>query len=100
MTKPRGIMTKPPETRIGPAAAVKRGGRLLAPARYRHPGDVICLIVAGLVIAGAAAVTAFTHGTYAGASAVAVTAVAPWALAGRVHKPSDNQADNIARMPV
>jgi hypothetical protein len=41
-------MTKPPETRIGPAAAVKRRGRLLAPARYRHPGDVIRLIAAGL----------------------------------------------------
>jgi undecaprenyl-diphosphatase len=77
-------MTKPPETRIEPAAAVKRGGRLLSPARYRHPGDVIRLIVAGLVLAGAFAVTAVTHATYAGASAVAVTAVAPSTLAGRV----------------
>ena len=84
MTKPRGIMTKPPETRIGPAAAVKRGGRLLSPARYRHPGDVIRLIAAGFVLAGALAVTAVTHATYAGASAVAVTAVAPATLAGRV----------------
>jgi uncharacterized protein (TIRG00374 family) len=69
---------------IPSAAAVKRGGRLLAPARYRHPGDVIRLIVAGLVLSGAFAVTAVTHATYAGASAVAVTAVAPSALAGRV----------------
>jgi undecaprenyl-diphosphatase len=63
---------------------VKQGGRLLPPARYRHPGDVIRLIIAGLVLAGALAVTAVTHGTYAGASATAVTAVAPSALAGRV----------------
>ena len=73
-------MTKPPETRIGPsAAAVKRGGRLLSPARYRHPGDV-----AGLVLAGAVAVTAVTDATYAGTRAVAVTAVVPSTLAGRV----------------
>src|SRR5512142_555966 len=77
-------MTKPPETRIGPAAAVKRGGRLLSPARYRHPGDAIRLIAAVLVLAGMLAVTAVTHATYAGASAVAVTAVAPSTLAGRV----------------
>lgn len=43
-------MTKPPETRIGPSeAATRHGGRLLPPARYRHPGDVIRLIVAGPV---------------------------------------------------
>jgi len=78
-------MAKPPETHIGPStAAVKQGGRLLSPARYRHPGDVIRLIVAGLVLSGALAVTAVTHATYAGAGAVAVTAVAPSALAGRV----------------
>ena len=73
-------MTKPPETRIGPtAAAVKRGGRLLSPARYRHPGDV-----AGLVLAGAVTVTAVTDVTYAGTRAAAVTAVVPSTLAGRV----------------
>src|SRR5512135_3459214 len=78
-------MTKPPETRIGAsAAAVQHGGRLLSPARYRHPGDVIRLIVAGLVLAVAVAVTAVTHATYAGASAAAVTAVVPSTLAGRV----------------
>ena len=78
-------MTKPPETRTGPsAAAVKHGGRLLSPARYRHPGDVIRLIVAGLALAGAVTVTAVTHATYAGAPAAAVTAVVPSTLAGRV----------------
>jgi glycosyltransferase 2 family protein len=78
-------MTKSTETHDIPStAAVKQGGRLLAPARYRHPGDVIRLIVAGLVLAGTLTVTAVTHATYAGASAVSVTAVAPSALAGRV----------------
>jgi hypothetical protein len=83
-------MTKLPETRIGPsAAAVKRRGRLLSPARYRHPGGVIRLIfaglvLAGLVLAGAVAVTAVTHATYTGARAAAVTAIVPSTLAGRV----------------
>jgi MFS family permease len=78
-------MTKPPGTQVVPsAAAVKQGGRLLSPARYRHPGDVIRLIIAGLVLLVALAVTALTHATYAGASAVAVTAVVPAMLAGRV----------------
>ena len=79
-------MTKPPETHTAPsAAAAKHGGhRLLPPARYRHPGDMIRLIIAGLVLAVALAVTAVTHATYAGAGAVAVSAVAPATLAGRV----------------
>jgi len=78
-------MTMPPKTRIeASAAAVKQGGRVLAPARYRHPGDVIRLIVAGLVLAGTLAVTAIIHATYAGASAAAVPAVVPATLAGRV----------------
>ena len=64
--------------------AAEHGGRLLPPARYRHPGDVIRLITAGLVLAGALAVTVATHATYAGANAAAVTALAPAALAGRV----------------
>lgn len=52
-------MTKPPDTHIGPSeAAARHGGRLLPPARYRHPGDVVRLIVAGLVLAGAVAVAA------------------------------------------
>jgi uncharacterized membrane protein YbhN (UPF0104 family) len=78
-------MTKPPETHVvSSLAAVKRGGRLLPPARYRHPGDVIRLIVAGFVLSGALAVITVTHATYAGASAVAVTAVAPSTVAGRL----------------
>jgi undecaprenyl-diphosphatase len=78
-------MTTSPGTQVRPLAeAAKHGVRLLRPARYRHPGDVIRLIIAGLVLAGALAVTVATHATYAGASAAAVTAVAPSTLAGRV----------------
>jgi hypothetical protein len=82
------VMTKPPETHAeAPAVAARHGGRLLAPARYRHPGDVIRLTLAGLVLAGAAAVTVTAHATYAGASAAAVTAVAPSTVAARVLGP-------------
>ena len=78
-------MTNSPETHVeAPAVAAKRRARLLPPARYRHPGDVIRLIIAGLVLAGALAVTVAAHATYAGASAAAVTAVAPSTVAGRV----------------
>src|SRR5262249_58689967 len=78
-------MTKPPDTHIEPSSAAgKRGGRQLSRARYRHPGDVIRLIVAGVVLSGAVAGTAVTHATYAGASAVAVTAIAPSTGTGRV----------------
>src|SRR5436305_1345319 len=79
------IMTTPPGTQVRPVAETAgHGVRLLPPARYRHPGDVIRLIIAGLVLAGALAVTITTHATYAGASAAAVTALTPPALAGRV----------------
>jgi dienelactone hydrolase len=81
-------MTKPPETHIEPAvAAAPRGDRLLPPARYRHPGDVTRLIVAGFVLTGTLAVTIAAHATYAGASAAAVSAAAPSTLAGRVGRP-------------
>ena len=56
----------------------------MSPARYRHPGDLIRLIIAGLVLAGTLVVSVATHAAYAGASAVAVTAVAPSTVAGRV----------------
>ena len=78
-------MTESPGTQVRPLAeAAEHGARLLPPARYRHPGDVIRLITAGLVLAGTLAVTIATHATYAGASAAAVTALAPAALPGRV----------------
>ena len=36
----------------------------LPPARYRHPGDVIRLVIAGLVLTIAGAATYATDGTY------------------------------------
>jgi len=78
-------MTLSPGTGVRPRAeAAEHGARLLSPVRYRHPGDVIRLITAGLVLAGALTVTVATHATYAGASAAAVVALTPAALAGRV----------------
>jgi glycosyltransferase 2 family protein len=78
-------MTLTPGAQVKPLAeTAKHRGRLLPPARYRHPGDVIRLITAGLVLAGALVVTIITHATYAGASAAAVTALAPATLAGRL----------------
>ena len=78
-------MAKLPDIHVPPSAvAARQGGRLLPAARYRHPGDVIRLIVAGLVLAGAVAVTVATHAMYAGASASVMSAVASSTLAGRV----------------
>src|SRR5512138_3910914 len=70
-------------TVTGRPVAPGRQRRILPPARYRHPGDVIRLLVPGLVFAGTAAATLATHGTYAGASATAVTALRVSAPAGR-----------------
>ena len=68
----------------GRPVAPGRQRRIVAPARYRHPGDVIRLVTAGLVLAVAGAVTYATHGTYAGPAATAVTAVRLSTTAGRV----------------
>ena len=67
----------------GRPVAAERDRPVLVPARYRHPGDVIRLLTAVVVLAGAVAVTAATHGLYAGAGATAVTALRPSAAAGR-----------------
>jgi glycosyltransferase 2 family protein len=57
--------------------------RILPPTRYRHPGDVIRLILAGLVLVVAGAIAYFTHATYAGASATAAPALRISADPGR-----------------
>ena len=78
-------MTSSPNTPVDVSAvAAKHGGRLLPPARYRHPGDLIRLIIAGLVLAVTLTVGFAAHATYAGTSAATVTAVAPSTLPGRV----------------
>jgi hypothetical protein len=67
----------------GRPVAPGRERRILAPARYRHPGDVIRLIIAGLVLVAAVVITSVTHATYAGASDTAVTALRLSTVAGR-----------------
>jgi uncharacterized membrane protein YbhN (UPF0104 family) len=57
-------------------------GRVLAPARYRHPGDVIRLIAAALVLAAAAVVAALLPALLR--PAAAITGVGPATAAGRV----------------
>ena len=57
--------------------------RVLAPARYRHPGDVIPLIAAVSVLI-VAAVTAVLLPALLRPSAAAITAVGPATAAGRV----------------
>jgi hypothetical protein len=59
----------------GRPVAPGRQWRILTPARYRHPGDMIRLIIAGLVLAVAVVVTSATHATYAGAGAITVSAL-------------------------
>ena len=67
----------------GRPVAPGRQRRILAPARYRHPGDVIRLVIAGLVLAPAVAAIAVTHATYAGPGATAVTALRLSTTAGQ-----------------
>ena len=57
--------------------------RVLAPTRYRHPGDVIRLVAAALVLAVAAVVAALFPALLRPAAA-AVTGVGPATEAGRV----------------
>jgi uncharacterized protein (TIRG00374 family) len=84
----RGIheyVTKSPETDIAPpAVAATSVLRLLPPARYRHPGDIIRLMAAAFVLAVLLAISVPTHSIYAGATAVVVPAVQLPTLAGRV----------------
>ena len=56
--------------------------RVLAPARYRHPGDVIRLIAAVSVLAAAAVIAVLLPALLR--PAAAITAVGPATAAGRV----------------
>ena len=58
-------------------------GRVLAPTRYRHPGDVIRLIAAGSVLTAAALIAALLPALLRPAAA-AITGVGPATAAGRV----------------
>ena len=59
-----------------------RGGRVLAPTRYRHPGDVIRLIAAALVLAVAAVIGALVPALLR--PGAAITGVRPATAAGQV----------------
>jgi glycosyltransferase 2 family protein len=75
--------TDPPRTRLAAGESKARPrGRVLAPARYRHPGDVIRLIVAVLVLAAAAVIAALLPALLR--PAAAVTGVGSATAAGRV----------------
>jgi len=50
-------VTKPSETHVeAPAVAAKNADRFLPPASYRHLGDLIRLLLAGLLLAAALAI--------------------------------------------
>jgi uncharacterized membrane protein YbhN (UPF0104 family) len=76
-------VTDPPRTRL-PAGEPKTRSRdrVLAPARYRHPGDVIRLIAAVSVLAAAAVTAVLLPALLRPAAAIA--AVGPVTEAGRV----------------
>ena len=67
----------------GGGPKVRPRGRVLAPARYRHPGDVIRLIAGALVLA-VAVVIAMLLPALLRPAAAAVTGVGPATEAGRV----------------
>ena len=78
-------MTDSPATLLaaGGPTTRPRGGRVLAPTRYRHPGDVIRLIAAALVLAVAAVIGALLPALLQPGKA-AITAVRPATAAGQV----------------
>jgi glycosyltransferase 2 family protein len=60
------------DTPSAPPPAAQHPARWLPPSRYRHPGDVIRLIVGGLILAAALAVLALASSELLGASAPTV----------------------------
>ncbi len=85
-----GTVTGEPSVAVSPRmrpAASEPGtrprGRVLAPARYRHPGDVIRLVAAASVLAVAVVIAALLPVLLRPAAA-AITAVGPATAAGRV----------------
>jgi hypothetical protein len=77
-------MTTSPGTQVRvPAEAAEHQARLLPPARYRHPGDVIRLIAAASVLAVAAVIGALLPALLQPGEA-AITGVRPATAAGQV----------------
>ena len=85
-----GTVTGEPSVPVSPGLRVAAGGpgtwpwgRVLASARYRHPGDVIRLVAAAWVLAVAAVIAALLPALLRPAAA-AITGVGPATAAGRV----------------
>ncbi len=76
-------MTGAPPVQLASAPGIRPRDRVLRPARYRHPGDVIRLIAAAGVLAVAAGIAVLLPAVLRPAAAAAV-AVQPATAAGRV----------------
>ena len=72
-THPGGNLTAVDEPADGTEPITQHAGRFLPASRYRHPGDVIRLIISGLVLAGTLAAVVVAHGRLLGPGAPAVT---------------------------
>jgi undecaprenyl-diphosphatase len=72
-THPGGGLAAIDEPPGGTEPVTQQTGRFLPASRYRHPGDVIRLIISGLVLAGTLAAVVVAHGRLLGPGAAAVT---------------------------
>jgi glycosyltransferase 2 family protein len=78
-------MTDRPGTRVAAdKPQARRAGRVLPATRYRHPGDVIRLIAAAVVLAVAGTVAALVPSTALRPDAAAVSGTGPGTAAGQV----------------
>ncbi len=78
-------MTNSPRIPLaGGEADVRRRSRVLPSARYRHPGDVIRLIIAVAVLAVAGAIAALAPDALLSTRTAAITGIRPGTAAGRV----------------
>ena len=72
-TRPGGDLTAVDEPPGGTEPVTRHAGRLLPSSRYRHPGDVIRLIISVLVLAGTLTAVVVAHRRLLGPGAAAVT---------------------------
>ena len=78
-------MTDQPGTQVAAVESqARRTGRVLPARRYRHPGDVIRLIAAAVVLAVAGTVAALVPGTLLRPDAAEVGGTGPGTTAGQV----------------
>jgi glycosyltransferase 2 family protein len=78
-------MTNQPGTQVAAVESqARRTGRVLPARRYRHPGDVIRLIAAAVVLAVAGTIAALVPSTLLRPDAVEVSGTGPGTAAGQV----------------